>query len=104
MKKASLSIYLMLAIAGYCALAFLLISSAGYSWEKIAQQTETQQFEGKLSAACTYLELLSAGSSNTAADYSLLQGVSFTQNKASIGNYSKECLVKAGSGKILRVE
>ncbi|GEM_PF-3763723 len=110
--KGSISLYLLLAMAAYAALAFALISSAGASAEKIRMQGQREEIAGKLSAACTSLELLSAGASSSAADYSFLQGVHFEGNKA-VGyaqdgetslNASRECLVSAGAGEILRVE
>ena len=104
-SRGSVSIYLLLAIAAYAALALALISSAGYSSEKINEQATLQQAKGKLSVACTYLELLTAGSSTSAIDYSPLKGVRFSGATAySNGNVSRECLVNAGAGKILRVQ
>lgn len=105
---------MLLAIAAYSALAFALISSAGSSSEKILLQAQKEEIEGKLSAACTSLELLSAGKSVAAAEYAFLKGVHFEGSKAvayskqgekgSLLNASRECLVKAGAGKILRVQ
>lgn len=110
--KGSISIYLLLAIAAYASLAAILVASAGYSSQKALETAAGEELQARLSAACTAVELLSIGEGNAAADYALLKGVGFKGRKASASasksglrfNSSRECLVEAGAGKILRVE
>lgn len=106
--RGSASLYLLLAIAAYASLAFVLIFSASSASEKIISQSEKEQAQGKLSAACTLLELLSA-KEGSAADYAQLEGVRFEGAKAFFGESgeaspSLDCLVQAGAGKIVRVK